>query len=464
MANVFATKDDTTVINNNNNGDREEKAKVKADSQYLWVTAGMDPTDRVHGELTLSTGLVTEDRDIRNDDAFGDTSTLKDELRVWFNGVRTDWTWLASPRQLFRLGAEGRHLDATYDYDLDGNDFNIFSPDRLLTFDRHIHESVEGDEYSAWGAWRFQPVEPLTVELGLRWDKQTYTDLDDDDQVSPRINLAWQFEDDTRLRAAWGYFHQAQRINEMNVEDGEDFFHPAQRAEHRVIGIDHVFDNGLSMRLDLYQKKYTDVIPRYENLFDPLEVPGEAQSDRVRIAPDRTEAHGVEFSLKGQWGERIDWWGSYTFSEVEDHIDGQDIPRSWDQRHATTVGVNWSGRKWDFSFVHTFHSGWPRTDASAEIIADDDGNDIAVIVPGPRNNDNLDNYHRLDMRASRRVTLPRGILRYYFEVYNMYDRKNQCCTQGFEIVGDGMGGAELKQETAAWLPLIPSFGVSYTFK
>jgi hypothetical protein len=68
------------------------------------------------------------------------------------------------------------------------------------------------------------------------------------------------------------------------------------------------------------------------------------------------------------------------------------------------------------------------------------------------------------MRASRRVTLPRGILRYYFEVYNMYDRKNQCCTQGFEVVGDGMGGAELKQETAAWLPLIPSFGVKYTFK
>ena len=129
------------------------------------------------------------------------------------------------------------------------------------------------------------------MEASLRWDRQTQTDQE---ELSPRLNLIYAPVSRLALRAAWGRFYQPQRINELQVEDGESRFFPAQRAEHRLVSLEWLLASRWRLRADAYMKVMSDLRPRYENLFDPFELFPEGEGDRIRIAPDRAEAKGLE--------------------------------------------------------------------------------------------------------------------------------------------------------------------------
>ena len=131
--------------------------------------------------------------------------------------------------------------------------------------------------------FRRQDFSNLLWELGVRWDKQTYLDLDDDSQLSPRFNVSYRFSDRTTLRAAWGRFHQPQGIQDLQVQDGVTEFFPAQQAEHRILGVGHMFPGDIELRADVYEKRYSDLRPRYENVLDIYEFAAESNFDRVRI-------------------------------------------------------------------------------------------------------------------------------------------------------------------------------------
>jgi hypothetical protein len=94
-----------------------------------------------------------------------------------------------------------------------------------------------------------------------------------------------------------------------------------------------------------------------------------------------------------------------------------------------------------------------------------DGEPIAVPVIGELRSDRLDDYHRLDVRASRRFALRRGVLELFFDVQNLYNRRNDA---GFEVDGgnflvDDQGNAVYRPTPEEWLGVLPSFGISWTF-
>jgi len=61
--------------------------------------------------------------------------------------------------------------------------------------------------------------------------------------------------------------------------------------------VEHDFPADLAVRVEAYRKHYSQLKPRYENLFDPLSLVPELRWDRVRIAPDAARAEGVEWLL-----------------------------------------------------------------------------------------------------------------------------------------------------------------------
>ena len=63
-------------------------------------------------------------------------------------------------------------------------------------------------------------------ELGLRWDRQTYTEPNFDDQFSPRISLLHSLNNSTELRLTWDRYYQSQAIQELQVEDDDYEFVP----------------------------------------------------------------------------------------------------------------------------------------------------------------------------------------------------------------------------------------------
>jgi outer membrane receptor for ferrienterochelin and colicin len=330
-----------------------------------------------------------------------------------------------------------------------------------------LEGSFESDHVGVWlsDRWRIGPR--FVVEAGARWDRVSLTD---EDHVSPRINGLWEIGDGWRGRFAWGLFHQTQRPNELQVEDGEVEFFPAERAEHRILGLERSWAGAAArweLRLEAYQRVTDDPRPRYENIFQNFVLNPETANDRFRIAPESAEARGAEIFLARRGSGAFDWWVNYTFSESEDRIDGRNVPRATDQTHALNASLSWRpSPRWSFNAVWIFHSGWPTTPLSAALGIDEDGQPIAVPVVGELRSANLDDYHRLDVRASRRFARRSSVVELFIDIQNVYNRRNAA---GVEVDGSNFfvdettGEAVYVETPEQWLPLVPSFGISWTF-
>src|SRR6185503_1692153 len=110
---------------------------------------------------------------------------------------------------------------------------------------------------------------------------------------------------------------QSQRVYELQVEDGETTFSPAERSEHRVLGWENVLGGEsanprLAVRVELYQRRVENPRVRFENIFQPVNMFPEVEPDRVRTAPKRCRAQGIEVFLRGQPSGRLRWFANYT--------------------------------------------------------------------------------------------------------------------------------------------------------
>ncbi len=292
--------------------------------------------------------------------------------------LRQDWVWSPSDRHRTQWGIDVAYGEADYSYAGSAQYFGLqeIYENQPAELSRSLAASPNGGSYALYVSDRWRLSQRAVLEWGLRWDDQTYTDLSSDSQLSPRLNMMFRPRDDTELRFSVGRYHQSQRVHTLQIEDGITNFWPAQRADHVIVGLKHLTGNDTSIRLEAFQKEIRDVRPRFENLYDPLSLMPELAADRVRLDPSRAEARGVELSADRTL-DAWSWWATYTWSKVTDRIDGRDVPRSWDQRHAAQGGFAWNNEVWNFSAAASIHSGWPRTDlALVEGGLDADGEPI----------------------------------------------------------------------------------------
>jgi hypothetical protein len=333
--------------------------------------------------------------------------------------------------------------------------FNLGAPPREIHRSVHVHPS--GSEWNAYAADRVRVSERVVVEAGLRAGAESYTP--DGVHLSPRLNAAWAVTPATSLRAAWGLFHQPQAIYELQVEDNITDYQPAQRAEHRVLGIEHRFARGIEARLELYDKQLTHLRPRYENLYDRLLIFPELRADRVRIAPEYGQARGAELLVRSDAAAPLSGWISYTLASVTDTIvdttGGRNVPRSWDQRHAMTFSANYRrGARWNFNLAGTWHSGWPTTPLLARV----EGTQLLTEL-GRRASTRLPDYQRLDFRVSRTV----GAFGFFIELLNVLAHENVTRVNTFDFTQSANGDVTAQPVTESVLGIVPSFGVTWRF-
>ena len=318
-----------------------------------------------------------------------------------------------------------------------------------------------GDTYAAYVSDRWRITDRLIADLGLRWDEQTYLPPGADEQVGPRASVLYRLDGQTDLRIAYGKFFQSQGLADLQIEDGVVDFAPAQHASSTIVGVDHRFPDGLSLRAELFEKTTHAARPRYENLFDPLVLLPELRPGRVRIAPERGEARGAEVLLSAT--HPFSWWLGYSFAHADDVIDGQDVPRSWDQRNALNAGVTHDVGPWTLSAVLNVHTGWPVTTLSLVPSNAPDAVDGVVAVPGPRNAERLGTAQRVDFRASRTYAAGAGSVRVFAEVTNLTGRENVCCLR-YEQADTPIGTPpELAVEPRNGLPFTVNLGVLWQF-
>ncbi|MDX1555178.1 MAG: TonB-dependent receptor [Xanthomonadales bacterium] len=462
-AQVLLAGDDTQFT------DDEDGEDFGGDSQlgYAWLSLETEPNDQLLWRNMVFGGHVETSEE-------GSLTNLPFEFvyrsynrDVSIYGLKSDLSWSLSDRQVWMFGARYRDLSADYDYFVDSTrQTDIWNNGVPYVVRRDLETRTDGHELGLYARYRFQPTDRATIEFGLRWDTQSYTDThtedDGDDQLSPRVNAVYRLGERSDLRAGWGYYYQPQGIHELQIEDGVTSFFPAERAEHRVVGVSHFFDSGLELQADVFHKKYSDLRPRFENVFDTYEFAPETNFDRVLVAPEKAEAHGVELTLRAYEGDQLDWWINYTWSKAEDTIEGVDVPRSWDQRHAVTANLVWRGEKWRFSAVGRYHSGWPRTPLLPTPVLDPGGGlDFIGSDFSQRNKETYDDYFRVDVRLTRTVQLPRSTLEWYIEVLNVFDYNNECCIPDFNV--DFGSGVSVRPNIDDYLPIFPSFGLTWRF-
>jgi hypothetical protein len=457
--NAIGFDDDILVTPENSPGDSAE-GRSETDNSQIWLKLDSDWSGVLGSRTIVHTTHFSTERDGRVDDRSELVGAVHDDRHLHGSGIKQDWHWSGAVRQLLNWGFEAEQLDGTYTYTSVGQQLGVLATLGTLEPVRQYALTPDGESYGAYVSDRVRVTDRLIADLGVRWDKQTYLPPSADEQFSPRASLLYRLGSRTDFRVSYGRFFQAEGLLDLQVEDGVLAFAPAQDATHSIMGLEHRFDNQLAVRVEGFRKWTKRARPRYENMFDPLELLPELRPGRVRVSPDRADSRGIEFFVSGE--HPMSWWANYSYSRVEDVIAGEHVPRSWDQRNAASAGATWDVGSWGLSAVATVHSGWPVTELSLATAVDASGNPQTVAVAGERNAVRLEPFRRIDLRASRDFSPGLGSLRFFAELTNATDQVNPCCL-GFDAITLPSGTPGLERIVRDGLPLTLNVGLLWEF-
>jgi len=440
--------------------DEGDKVNSGYGNTYGWLTLKSFPSQKLFAQTVLSAGRVTRDR------TGTDFSGANQQVRAYVAetrafqvyGLKQDWHYNLSDRHFLKWGFDLKSLNADYDY------FNRERVSAGITpapYDTTTaNTKPTGCKLGFYLANRTRLLKSLTAEIGWRYDDNSYTA---DQNFSPRLNLAYTLGQNSVLRLGWGKFYQTQGIHELEVQDGENKFFPAELAEHRVIGLKHNFANGIKSRVEAYQKRLSQQRPQYDNLLDAINIFPEVEEDRVAFTPEDGEARGIELFVKKDNAGKLNWWGSYACALAEDQINGKTVPRRFDQRHTVYLDFNYRPNpKWRLNWAWQYHSGWPYTEATFKRTALNNGGFSYALVYGPRHAARLPAYHRFDVRANRYFEVGKGRLAVFLEVINLYNRTN-VRNYEYDLDVQPNGHFVSTRNVEKWLPRLPSIGISWEF-
>jgi outer membrane receptor protein involved in Fe transport len=457
--NAIGFDDDVVLTPERSPGDSEE-GRSETDSTQVWLKLDSDWSAALGSRTLVYSTRFSAERNGRVDDLTELVGTVDDDRYLHSAGLKQDWHWDGSGRQLWTWGFEAEQVNGSYRYTSLGQQLGVLATLAPLPAARSYALNPGGESYAAYVSDRIRFTDRLVADLGVRWDRETYLPESADDQFSPRASLLYRVGARTDFRLSYGRFFQAEGLLDLQVEDGVLAFAPAQSATHSIASIEHRFDRDLALRVELFRKWTDRARPRYENLFDPLELLPELRPGRVQVSPGRADARGVEVFVSGE--HPLSWWANYSYSRAYDVIDGVRVPRSWDQRHAASAGATFDVGPWSLTAVATLHSGWPATSVSLATLTDATGVVHTVAVAGPRNAERLGSMRRLDLRASRQFTPKRGSLRFFAELTNATDRENPCCL-AYDTNALPGGGATLVRIEKHTLPLTGNMGLLWEF-
>jgi outer membrane receptor protein involved in Fe transport len=430
-------------------------------SLHTWLGFEHAWSDSLQMNTMLSFAMVNQQRDSFGEEERRDGTVYADN-DFTFLDLEQDWSWQISDRQMPRWGFNVSRQEGDYDYALLGQKFDPVTSPVPIVMNYGTNAHVTADKFGIYGSWRSGLTDALTTEAGARWDSYRYSGGLEDDVFSPRANAVYTFPDDSELRMAWGITHQPQAVNELQVEDDiEQFFGP-EKSEQFVIGYTRHFPRDWSLRVDVYDKAYSDLRPRYENLFDPMQLIPEGALDRIRIDATEARARGVELTVRHEAERGLAGWVSISIASAEDKVQGEWQSRSWEQEETVAFGASWTGVKWNVSLAGLFHSGMPTTYLGIESEPLPGGDFEITGVVGPRNAERLSAYSRIDLRANRDVQLRDSKISFYLEVTNLLGSENECCIEDYHVAA-GRGGPVLELDKGYYLPMLPSFGFQWEF-
>ncbi len=426
------------------------------DSAYAWIRHTAVLGRDLYVETMIGTGDVEH---VREGHFSGPENpfSARDQRALESASARQDWHWEAGHLGALEWGFDYERANTRLDYRSDRDLTGPLSATGVL-------ERFDTTNAAVYGSTQIHPTRRSSLEIGLRHDTLT---LSGESHLSPRLAAAWELGPKSMLRASWGWFYQSARPYELQLEEGDaDGIAGigSERSEHQDLTFEHQLARATTIEVAAYRRRLDAPRVRFENLFDPVLMFPELAEDRVRIAPERGSAEGVELTVRRLPRRRLGWWATYSRSSVVDEVDGRQVPRSTDQPSSFRAGSSYRiGRDWNLDLLWSYHTGWPTTALDAQLVEDAGGAARWVPVLGPRNAERLPDYHRLDLRIARSWKLGPSRLEAHLDLLDLYDRENLRGFENIRLVPDDAGGFELTRQPVTWAGFVPSAGVRWSF-
>jgi outer membrane receptor protein involved in Fe transport len=440
--------------------DDEESASSQVDTDYLWVGMEWLPSKTARGRLTLSWldferekiqgSFEMEDED---EDKGGVLDHRQDIQRL---AIRNDYSMLYAGKFL-ELGRQAEYNKGKYRHKslIDRGELaDIIGTQREVKRDIYLKPDGWSGGVYLQAEWEVTPR--FLVQPSLRWDYQNYyLDSGSEQQFSPRLGLAYELNEETRLRLSLGRFHQPESIQELQVLDGVTRFFPPQYPDQVVAGLEWQRDKFRFVG-ELYYKRYDKQKGRFENMFNPFVLLPEMEPDRVGLLPSKALAQGLDLDLRYEFLPHMSGSFRYSYMDADDRINGRWIPRRWSQQHTVNAGIIWQKDTFSLSLALTWHSGW-RSSQLPPVVPED----RVIPIESVLNNVELSDYFSLDVSARKFWEIGRTRLQIYADISNLTDRSNAA---GIDYdVEEIDGGFALIPDHENLLKRVPSVGITLSF-
>ncbi len=390
------------------------------------------------------------------------------------DGVASLGTWTAHGRvqvsagsHLFFAGAFWERTGTEHDLRPQGSDRDIFPTFQATG----TYGSTAVFIRDRWGVGK-----RLVLDWGLRAEKP----LGRSWQTLPRGRAQYEFRPSLSVAVSGGRYVQ----NWWSLRDEEGILSsviaydvpvPVPTDEPLAIGWDAVLElrariANWTVRSDAYVKRQADVTTTFASL-DPEENPFLLAPDSIELGDALIE--GVELSFAGRLG-RTPISLAYRWQRERRRLGGISFTPRTERRHTIRLGLSRPWGEREVAIALTWMTGYPFSPAVAvlpgisSVSADGRPMDEASGFLGSRvafgdpNSARLPSYLRLDVdvRGDWDVTVfgKRGQLEPYLSVLNVFNRRNV-------LFADhrGSSDARLYQNRIPQLPVIPSFGIRWSF-
>lgn len=339
-------------------------------------------------------------------------------------GIKSEYTYNFNQSMTLMTGLEFKRTDFDYTMNLNGTDtLYIFhqndyrpNPDQkyLIINPITVDESnqLKQNYYAAFTEFSFEPIKSLTVNSGLRYE---YYDHYEKGYISPRLSFRYQVNKNTNLNAAMGVYYQVPELYIISMDKANHDLEN-EKAYHAILGMTHYLSNDLKLTLEIYYKKYDDVLVR----------------------PDRTNmrftnqgdgyASGLDINLIKRFVEKF--YGqisySYSISKRNDRLGEGYYDYEFSKPHMFNVLAGYQlNKEWSVAAKWYLASGAPTDNY---VIYSNVHNDPEVMRYSKevidRNGRRFPTNHSLNLRIDYRIQFKYFAANLYLDIINLYDQKN----------------------------------------
>jgi len=301
------------------------------------------------------------------------------------------------------------------------DEINIYRDDQPVTFDPFL--------------LIYKSEDPIGTDTSLsRSDKlATFNALE------PRVAASYAFNDDTSIKASYTrlvqYLHLLSNTSSPTPLDiwtpSGQFVQPQQLDQYAI---------GYFKNFEVKDTEYTlETEAFYKNIDGRVDYIDGAQliaNDAIEqvILQGEARAYGLEFLLRKNDGD-LTGFIAYTLSKSEQRTPGRNeneigINRGqwyntpYDKTHDISMNLSYElSKKWKFGSNFLFQTGQPTNFPVGQF----EFQGIVIPTYGPRNEQRLPSYHRLDLSATLTPSANEGRSwqsEWIFSIYNAYNRRN----------------------------------------